>query len=110
MLDTIGLHHDNWTDREARDGYLNAWCNDLDAELESMAADFVKYELPTWSEVSGMEDLLGEAVINLGLLAGFLLILGIGGLIATTLSRISRSLRSIWTAFPSEDEEEKEHD
>lgn len=26
--------------------YLSAWCNDLDAELESMAADFVKYELP----------------------------------------------------------------
>lgn len=46
VLDTIGLHPDNWKDREARDGYLNAWCNDLDAELESMAADFVKYELP----------------------------------------------------------------
>ena len=29
-----------------------------------------------------MEDLLGEAVVNLGLLAGFLLILGVGGLIA----------------------------
>lgn len=48
-----------------------------------------------------MEDLLGEAVINLGLLAGFLLILGIGGLIADYVFRISRSLRSIWTAFPS---------
>ena len=35
ILDSIG-----------RDGYLSAWCNDLDAELESMAADFVKYELP----------------------------------------------------------------
>lgn len=29
-----------------------------------------------------MEDLLGEAVVNLGPLAGFLLILGVGGLIA----------------------------
>ena len=40
------LHVDNWKDREARDGYLNAWCNDLDAELKAMEDDFVKYELP----------------------------------------------------------------
>lgn len=37
---------------------------------------------PTWSEVSGMEDLLGEAVVALGLLSVFLLVLGVGGLIA----------------------------
>ena len=43
---TIGLSRENWKDKESRDGYLSVWCNDLDAELESMAADFVKYELP----------------------------------------------------------------
>ena len=58
-----------------------------------------------------MEDLLGEAVINLGLLAGFLLILGIGGLIADYvfphIPFIEKYLdsRPLW-----EDEEEKEHD
>lgn len=46
ILDSIGLSRKNWSNKEARDGYLSAWCNDLDAELESMAADFVKYELP----------------------------------------------------------------
>ena len=46
ILETIGLSRENWKDKEARDGYLSVWCNDLDAELESMAADFVKYELP----------------------------------------------------------------
>lgn len=29
-----------------------------------------------------MEDLLGEAVVAMGLLSGFLLVLGVGGLIA----------------------------
>lgn len=46
VLESAGLSRKNWNDREARDGYLSAWCNDLDAELESMSADFVKYELP----------------------------------------------------------------
>ena len=46
VLDTIGLSRENWADKEARDSYLFGWCNDLDEELSSMAADFVKYELP----------------------------------------------------------------
>lgn len=46
ILDSIGLSLENWKNKEARDGYLSAWCNDLDEELASMAADFVKYELP----------------------------------------------------------------
>lgn len=46
VLDTAGLSRENWKNREARDGYLSAWCNDLDAELSAMTNDFVKYELP----------------------------------------------------------------
>ena len=46
ILDSIGLSRENWKNKEARDGYLSAWCNDLDDELASMTADFVKYELP----------------------------------------------------------------
>ena len=46
VLDSAGLSAENWKDREARDGYLTAWSNDLDAELERMSADFVRYELP----------------------------------------------------------------
>lgn len=46
VLNGIGLSRENWENKEARDGYLSAWCNDLDEELASMAADFVKYELP----------------------------------------------------------------
>lgn len=46
ILDTIGLSSENWNDREARDGYLSGWCDDLDGELERMSADFVRYELP----------------------------------------------------------------
>lgn len=46
ILDSIGLSLENWKNREARDGYLSAWCNDLDEELASMESDFVKYELP----------------------------------------------------------------
>ena len=32
--------------REARDGYLHGWAQDLDAESSALAADFVKYKLP----------------------------------------------------------------
>ena len=46
ILDSIGLSRENWKNKEARDGYLSAWCIDLDDELASMEADFVKYELP----------------------------------------------------------------
>lgn len=46
VLDTIGLNRKNWEDKGARDEYLAAWAVDLDAELEEMTANFVKYELP----------------------------------------------------------------
>lgn len=46
VLSSIGLGRENWENKEARDGYLSGWCVDLDDELESMTADFVKYELP----------------------------------------------------------------
>ena len=58
-----------------------------------------------------MEDLLGEAVINLGLLAGFLLILGIGGLIADYVFPHNTFIEKYLDSLPLwEDEEEKEHD
>ena len=37
---------ENWENREARDGYLHGWAQDLDTESSALAADFVKYELP----------------------------------------------------------------
>ena len=46
VLDTIGLNRKNWEDKGARDEYLAAWDVDLDAELEEMTSNFVKYELP----------------------------------------------------------------
>ena len=58
-----------------------------------------------------MEDLLGEAVINLGLLAGFLLILGIGGLIADYVFPHIPFIEKYLDSLPLwEDEEEKEHE
>lgn len=47
VLDTVGLRRENWEDREARKEYLTEWCAELDAELKSMMADFVRHELPT---------------------------------------------------------------
>ena len=56
-----------------------------------------------------MEDLLGEAVINL--VAGFLLILGIGGLIADYVFPHIPFIEKYLDSLPLwEDEEEKEHD
>lgn len=46
MIDSIGLSRENWENREARDGYLHGWAQDLDTESSALAADFVKYELP----------------------------------------------------------------
>lgn len=46
MIDSIGLSLENWEDREARDGYLHGWAQDLEAESSRLVADFVKYEFP----------------------------------------------------------------
>lgn len=46
VLDSIGLSRENWEDREARDGYLHGWAQDLDEEYARMVADFTRYELP----------------------------------------------------------------
>lgn len=46
VLRSAGLSRENWNNRETRDEYLSEWCFDLDEELESMEADFVKNELP----------------------------------------------------------------
>lgn len=46
VIDSIGLSRENWENREARDGYLLAWSQDMDAEISGLAADFVRYELP----------------------------------------------------------------
>lgn len=46
VIDSIGLSRENWENREARDGYLYSWAQDLDAESSRLAANFVKYGLP----------------------------------------------------------------
>ena len=46
ILGTVGLHPDNWKNKAARDEYLSGWCIDLDAETQSLARDFERYELP----------------------------------------------------------------
>lgn len=46
VIDTVGLHVDNWKNKAARDEYLSGWCGDLDEESSALVADFVKYELP----------------------------------------------------------------
>lgn len=46
VVTTVGLHKDNWKNKEARDEYLHEWAFDLDEEDAALAADFIKYELP----------------------------------------------------------------
>lgn len=46
VVETVGLHKDNWKSKEARDEYLSEWAFELDEEGAALAADFVKYELP----------------------------------------------------------------
>lgn len=56
-----------------------------------------------------MEDLLGEAVVALGLMSGFLLILGVGGLIADYVFPHIPFIQRFLDSFPDW-EEGKEHD
>lgn len=54
-----------------------------------------------------MEDLLGEAVVALGLMSGFLLILGVGGLIADYVFPHIPFIQRFLDSLPDwEDEEE----
>ena len=43
VMEAVGLHKDNWTNKAARDEYLAAWIVDLDAEAEAMAKEFMKW-------------------------------------------------------------------
>ena len=54
-----------------------------------------------------MEDLLGEAVVAMGLLSGFLLVLGVGGLIADYVFPYIPFFQRFLDSLPDwEDEEE----
>lgn len=54
-----------------------------------------------------MEDLLGEAVVALGLLAGFLLVLGVGGLIADYVFPHIPFIEKYLDSLPDWEEEEE---
>ena len=43
VMEAVGLHKDNWTNKAAREEYLAAWIVDLDAEAEAMAKEFVRW-------------------------------------------------------------------
>ena len=43
VMEAVGLHKDNWTNKAARDEYLAAGIVDLDAEAEAMAKEFVRW-------------------------------------------------------------------
>lgn len=49
-LDSVGLSFKNWQDKEARDEYLTAYTDDLDAECSYLANDFIKNELPMYQQ------------------------------------------------------------
>lgn len=44
VLDTVGLHKENWTNKDARDEYLSEWVFELDEELHFLATEFVEEE------------------------------------------------------------------
>ena len=46
VLDSVGLHKDNWTNKASRNEYLEMWAEELKEEERYMIEDFVKYELP----------------------------------------------------------------
>ncbi len=45
VVDSAGLLPENWKDKEAREGYLSAWADDIDEEARCLADLFVKSEL-----------------------------------------------------------------
>lgn len=46
VLSTVGLQKKNWTSKASRDEYLAEWAEELEAESQQLADDFIKYELP----------------------------------------------------------------
>lgn len=46
VINSIGLHRDNWEHEGLRREYIAQWIADLDEELRALAADFERYELP----------------------------------------------------------------
>lgn len=46
VANTIGLSQENWENQDVRDEYLASWSADLDEELKSMEADYIKCEFP----------------------------------------------------------------
>lgn len=55
-----------------------------------------------------MEELMGEAVVGLGILSGFLAVLGIGGLIADYVFPHIPFIQKYLDSLPDWDEEEEE--
>ena len=53
VLNTVGLHKDNWNNKEARDEYLSGWAFELDEELHCLAAEFIEEERYTPSSTAG---------------------------------------------------------
>lgn len=49
-MDRIGLSRENWNDPEARSEYLEIWIDDVEEETRIEAANFVKYELPSYQK------------------------------------------------------------
>ena len=37
----VGLMRENWENKEARNEYLDGWCDELEYEVESALADFI---------------------------------------------------------------------
>lgn len=50
VITSVGLSKDNWENKEARNEYLQGWAEELDAEANSLADDFIKNELPYLTE------------------------------------------------------------
>lgn len=55
-----------------------------------------------------MEELLGEAIVDLGILAAFLAVLGVGGLIADYVFPHIPFIQRFLDSLPNWDEEEEE--
>lgn len=50
VITSVGLSKDNWENKKARNEYLQGWAEELDAEANSLADDFIKNELPYLTE------------------------------------------------------------
>jgi hypothetical protein len=50
VVTSVGLNKDTWNDKQARNEYLQGWAEELEAEANSLADDFIKNELPYLTE------------------------------------------------------------